>query len=71
MIDYSQVGLRDVTLRDGLQLTGKVLDVDVRVKLARTLLAAGVPELEIGSMARPPRSVCPGLSVLTNTPSTM
>jgi len=53
MIDYSQVGLRDVTLRDGLQLTGKVLDVDVRVKLARSLLAAGVPELEIGSMARP------------------
>ncbi|WFN94462.1 hydroxymethylglutaryl-CoA lyase [Gordonia sihwensis] len=51
--DYSQVALRDVTLRDGLQLTGKVLDVEVRVALARTLLAAGVPELEIGSMARP------------------
>lgn len=53
MTDYSRVGLRDVTLRDGLQLTGKVLDVDVRVDLVRTLLAAGVPELEIGSMARP------------------
>lgn len=53
MIDYSQVGLRDVTLRDGLQLTGKVLDVDVRVQLARSLLSAGIPELEIGSMARP------------------
>ncbi|WP_026917722.1 hydroxymethylglutaryl-CoA lyase [Gordonia shandongensis] len=53
MTDYSQVGLRDVTLRDGLQLTGSVLDVDIRVRLARTLLAAGVPELEIGSMARP------------------
>ncbi|MBB4136134.1 hydroxymethylglutaryl-CoA lyase [Gordonia humi] len=45
--------LRDVTLRDGLQLTGRVLDVQTRVDLARTLLAAGVPELEIGSMARP------------------
>nr|WP_132993813.1 hydroxymethylglutaryl-CoA lyase [Gordonia zhaorongruii] len=45
--------LRDVTLRDGLQLTGKTLDVQMRVDLARTLLAAGVPELEIGSMARP------------------
>lgn len=45
--------LRDVTLRDGLQLTGKALDVQTRVDLARTLLAAGVPELEIGSMARP------------------
>ncbi|MCF8602796.1 hydroxymethylglutaryl-CoA lyase [Gordonia sp. HY442] len=45
--------LRDVTLRDGLQLTGKTLDVATRVDLARTLLRAGVPELEIGSMARP------------------
>ncbi|EGD54055.1 hydroxymethylglutaryl-CoA lyase [Gordonia neofelifaecis] len=51
--DYSRVDLRDVTLRDGLQLTGKALDVPTRVALARTLLAAGVPELEIGSMARP------------------
>ncbi|MGB3707176.1 hydroxymethylglutaryl-CoA lyase [Gordonia sp. (in: high G+C Gram-positive bacteria)] len=53
MTDYSRVSLRDVTLRDGLQLTGKVLDVDVRVDLVRTLLTAGIPELEIGSMARP------------------
>ncbi|MDR2281512.1 MAG: hydroxymethylglutaryl-CoA lyase [Gordonia sp. (in: high G+C Gram-positive bacteria)] len=45
--------LRDVTLRDGLQLTGKTLDVQTRVDLAQKLLAAGVPELEIGSMARP------------------
>ncbi|MBO0854404.1 MAG: hydroxymethylglutaryl-CoA lyase [Nocardia sp.] len=45
--------LRDVTLRDGLQLTGKVLDIDHKVEIARTLLALGVPELEIGSMARP------------------
>ncbi|MCF8588155.1 hydroxymethylglutaryl-CoA lyase [Gordonia liuliyuniae] len=45
--------LRDVTLRDGLQLTGKTLDVATRVELVRTLLAAGIPELEIGSMARP------------------
>jgi hydroxymethylglutaryl-CoA lyase len=45
--------LRDVTLRDGLQLTGKVLPTDRKVEIARTLLAAGVAELEIGSMARP------------------
>ncbi|PPG27091.1 hydroxymethylglutaryl-CoA lyase [Pseudoclavibacter sp. RFBB5] len=44
--------LRDVTLRDGLQLTGKLLSTDRKVALARELLAAGVPELEIGSMAR-------------------
>ncbi|WP_271985467.1 hydroxymethylglutaryl-CoA lyase [Pseudoclavibacter terrae] len=44
--------LRDVTLRDGLQLTGKLLSTDRKVALARQLFAAGVPELEIGSMAR-------------------
>ncbi|MGW4356630.1 hydroxymethylglutaryl-CoA lyase [Nocardia sp. NPDC004582] len=45
--------LRDVTLRDGLQLTGKVLPTERKVQIARQLLSAGVPELEIGSMARP------------------
>ncbi|MFE3254900.1 hydroxymethylglutaryl-CoA lyase [Nocardia sp. NPDC059091] len=45
--------LRDVTLRDGLQLTGKVLPTERKVQIARQLLALGVPELEIGSMARP------------------
>ncbi|MFT3662658.1 MAG: hydroxymethylglutaryl-CoA lyase [Gordonia sp. (in: high G+C Gram-positive bacteria)] len=44
--------LRDVTLRDGLQLTGKPLPTATKVALVRTLLAAGIPELEIGSMAR-------------------
>ncbi|WP_280457925.1 hydroxymethylglutaryl-CoA lyase [Nocardia carnea] len=45
--------LRDVTLRDGLQLTGKLLPTARKVEIARELLALGVPELEIGSMARP------------------
>ena len=44
--------LRDVTLRDGLQLTGKLLSTGRKVEIARQLLAFGVPELEIGSMAR-------------------
>ncbi|MBW0104196.1 hydroxymethylglutaryl-CoA lyase [Pseudonocardia sp. KRD291] len=44
--------LRDVTLRDGLQLTGKPLETSKKVELVRALLAAGVPELEIGSLAR-------------------
>ncbi len=44
--------LRDVTLRDGLQLTGKVLPTDRKVAIVRELLAVGVPALEIGSMAR-------------------
>lgn len=45
--------LRDVTLRDGLQLTGKLLPAERKVDIARELLALGIPELEIGSMARP------------------
>jgi hydroxymethylglutaryl-CoA lyase len=45
--------LRDVTLRDGLQLTSKGLPTDRKVAIIRELLALGVPELEIGSMARP------------------
>jgi hydroxymethylglutaryl-CoA lyase len=45
--------LRDVTLRDGLQLTGKPLATDRKIAIARALLAAGVPQLEVGSMARP------------------
>jgi hydroxymethylglutaryl-CoA lyase len=49
----STVALRDVTLRDGLQLTGKPLSTERKVAIARTLLGAGVPTLEIGSMARP------------------
>lgn len=44
---------RDVTLRDGLQLTGKLLDTDLKVALVRRLFALGIQELEIGSMARP------------------
>ncbi len=44
--------LRDVTLRDGLQLTGKLLSTERKVDIARHLLALGVPELEIGSLAR-------------------
>ncbi|MGW0181777.1 hydroxymethylglutaryl-CoA lyase [Nocardia sp. NPDC003345] len=45
--------LRDVTLRDGLQLTGKPLATERKVEIARELIALGVPALEIGSMARP------------------
>jgi hydroxymethylglutaryl-CoA lyase len=47
------VSVRDVTLRDGLQLTKTLLDTDTKVDIARGLLALGVPELEIGSLARP------------------
>jgi hydroxymethylglutaryl-CoA lyase len=44
--------LRDVTLRDGLQLTGKMLSTKRKLELIRQLLGMGVPSLEIGSMAR-------------------
>ena len=46
------VDLRDVSLRDGLQLTGKLLPTEQKATLVRALLALGVPTLEIGSMAR-------------------
>jgi hydroxymethylglutaryl-CoA lyase len=45
--------LRDVTLRDGLQLTSKSPPTDRKVGIIRELLALGLPTLEIGSMARP------------------
>ncbi|MFP5068110.1 hydroxymethylglutaryl-CoA lyase [Pseudonocardia nantongensis] len=48
----TEVLLRDVSLRDGLQLTGKPLPTGRKLALVRSLLAAGVPELEIGSLAR-------------------
>jgi hydroxymethylglutaryl-CoA lyase len=44
--------LRDVTLRDGLQLVGKAPSTARKVEVVRELLALGVPSLEIGSMAR-------------------
>jgi hydroxymethylglutaryl-CoA lyase len=44
--------LRDVTLRDGLQLTAKLMPTESKVDIARKLLALGVPALEAGSMAR-------------------
>ncbi len=44
--------LRDVTLRDGLQLTGKLLPTSRKLEIIRFLLDIGVPELEIGSLAR-------------------
>lgn len=45
--------LRDVTLRDGLQLTGGMLSTERKAGIVRSLLEAGVPAIEIGSMARP------------------
>jgi hydroxymethylglutaryl-CoA lyase len=48
-----RAAVRDVTLRDGLQLTGKILGVPEKVALIRKLLALGIRDLEIGSMARP------------------
>ncbi|AMA00925.1 hydroxymethylglutaryl-CoA lyase [Corynebacterium glutamicum] len=49
----SDVQLRDVTLRDGLQLTGGLLSVERKVEILRSLLKLGVTDIELGSMARP------------------
>jgi hydroxymethylglutaryl-CoA lyase len=45
--------LRDVTLRDGLQLTDKMMPTELKVKVIRQMLGLGMPSIEIGSMARP------------------
>lgn len=45
--------VRDVTLRDGLQLTGKLLPTHRKVEVIRGLLSAGIGSIEVGSMARP------------------
>ncbi|MHA3021717.1 hydroxymethylglutaryl-CoA lyase [Mycobacterium sp. BMJ-28] len=45
--------LRDVTLRDGLQLTKAAPSTQSKIDLVRLLLRLGVEELEIGSLARP------------------
>lgn len=47
------VKVRDVTLRDGLQLTGGILPTDKKLEIVRELIEIGVPQIEIGSMARP------------------
>ncbi|WP_437582490.1 hydroxymethylglutaryl-CoA lyase [Paramicrobacterium sp. CJ85] len=47
------VQFRDVTLRDGLQLAGKNLSTERKVRLVRELLRLGVEHIEVGSMARP------------------
>src|SRR5690554_848209 len=48
-----EVIIRDVTLRDGLQLTDGMLSVDQKVAVVRELLDAGIEAIEIGSLARP------------------
>ncbi|MET8983143.1 hydroxymethylglutaryl-CoA lyase [Streptomyces sp. NPDC004539] len=49
----TEILLRDVTLRDGLQLTGTTLPTERKVGIVRELLRLGVPSLEVGSLARP------------------
>ncbi|NVM98505.1 hydroxymethylglutaryl-CoA lyase [Arthrobacter sp. SDTb3-6] len=51
--DRGQTILRDVTLRDGLQLTGKLLSTEQKLETVRELLHLGVTDIELGSMARP------------------
>lgn len=53
MKNFDQVKVRDVTLRDGLQLVGGIVSVEEKVHLIRALFDLGVHEIEIGSMARP------------------
>lgn len=58
--------IRDVTLRDGLQLSDGQLPAEDRVRLVRALLELGFDSLEIGSMARPDLvpSMAPSMDVV-------
>ncbi|MEW6440503.1 MAG: hydroxymethylglutaryl-CoA lyase [bacterium] len=50
-----RVCLRDVTLRDGLQSEGILLDVAAKASLAGKIAAAGFRELEVASFVHPKR----------------
>jgi hydroxymethylglutaryl-CoA lyase len=49
------VTIRDVTLRDGLQLVQAMLPTSDKIALVRFLLDCGLPQLEIGAVVRPDR----------------
>lgn len=47
--------LRDVTLRDGLQLARGSLTTDQKLALLQTLLESGIASVEVGAVVRPDR----------------
>ncbi|QUQ64717.1 hydroxymethylglutaryl-CoA lyase [Kutzneria sp. CA-103260] len=51
----NEVVVRDVTLRDGLQLVRAMLPTADKIALVRFLLDCGLPQLEIGAVVRPDR----------------
>ena len=49
----NQVTIKEVAARDGLQAQSVEISLDQRRELIMSLVAAGVPELEIGSFVSP------------------
>jgi len=47
-----QVKVTDVTLRDGLQNESRMLSTEVKLEIARAIVAAGITSMEIGSFVR-------------------
>ena len=47
------VDILDTTLRDGLQIEKAIVPTDVKVALAKKLIAAGLTQIEVGSFVNP------------------
>ena len=53
MVRPASVTILDTTLRDGLQIEDTIVPTDIKVALAKKLIASGLQEIEVGSFVNP------------------